>query len=169
MKASSSISVTLLGMVIEVREEQAQNASSPIFVTPSGIPMEVNAEQPLKAELLMLVKPLGRSTDVSDEQSSYLQLIVHQLVLVETVEKCWRRFYGWRKRLRINVFNYYKPQNARLCAIFSSLVNTNRAKNDNTTLASCPFQVCWIGWMTFILMTRSLSLFTIGSNRNLCS
>ena len=42
---------TLLGIVIEVREEHSQKASYPIFITPSGIETDMRERQPRKAEL----------------------------------------------------------------------------------------------------------------------
>ena len=41
MKAASSIEVTLLGMVIEVRELHLLKAEFPIVVTPFGMVIEV--------------------------------------------------------------------------------------------------------------------------------
>ena len=41
--------VTLLGIVIETKEEQFRKAEFPILVTLFGIVTEVKAEQPLKA------------------------------------------------------------------------------------------------------------------------
>ena len=38
--------VTLLGIVMEVNEEQPLKVLEPILVTPSGIVIEVNEEQP---------------------------------------------------------------------------------------------------------------------------
>ena len=42
--------VTLLGIVMEVREEQPENAELPILVTLLGIITEVREEQPKKAK-----------------------------------------------------------------------------------------------------------------------
>ena len=41
--------VTLLGIVIEVKEEQFKKASSPMLVTLLGIVIEIKEEQPEKA------------------------------------------------------------------------------------------------------------------------
>jgi len=45
LKAAGAISVTLLPMVTEVREEQPEKASSSIVVTLLGIVTEVREEQ----------------------------------------------------------------------------------------------------------------------------
>ena len=49
LKAWSPILVTLLGMVIEVKEEQPEKALLPILVTLLGMVTEVKEEQPSKA------------------------------------------------------------------------------------------------------------------------
>ena len=54
--------VTLLGIVIEVREEQTQKASCPMLVTPLGIVMEEREEQPEKVASPMLVTQIGRAS-----------------------------------------------------------------------------------------------------------
>ena len=47
--------VTLLGIVMEVSDEQPMNVSTPMLVTLSGIVIEVSASQPKKALSPMLV------------------------------------------------------------------------------------------------------------------
>jgi hypothetical protein len=49
--------------------------------------MDVRLEQPMKAHSPMDVTLLGMVIEVRPEQSSYLQLIVCQLVSIKTVEK----------------------------------------------------------------------------------
>lgn len=82
-KADSAILLTSLPMVIEVRLEQPEKACSPMVFT----------------ELLIV-------NDVRPLQPEFLQLIVCQLDLVKTVEKCLRRFCGGQKSGRFNVFNF---------------------------------------------------------------
>ena len=56
-KAEEPIVVTLLGIVIEVREEQLTKAQSPIVVTLLGMVTEVREEQPEKAHFPIVVTP----------------------------------------------------------------------------------------------------------------
>ena len=58
-----------------------------MLVTLLGMVTEVRLLQPEKAKLLMRVRLLGMVTEVRLLQSLYLQLVVSQLVLIETVEK----------------------------------------------------------------------------------
>ena len=59
--------VTLLGMVIEVREEQPEKAELPIEVTLLGMMIEVREEQPEKA---------------SEQMNLQLSLILHDVMEV---------------------------------------------------------------------------------------
>ena len=77
-----------------------------MLVTLLGIVTEVRPLQPEKAEYPMLVTLLGIVTEVRPKQPQFLQLIVCQLDLVKTVEKCLRRFCGGQKTERFNVFNF---------------------------------------------------------------
>lgn len=54
----------------------------------------------------MVVTLLGIEMSVNPRLFSFLQLIVCQLDLVKTVEKCLRRFCGGQKPGRFNVFNF---------------------------------------------------------------
>ena len=60
--------VTLLGIVIEVREVQFQKAASPMLVTLLPIVTEVREEQPAKAAYPMLVTLSGMVIEVRDSQ-----------------------------------------------------------------------------------------------------
>ena len=70
LKASSSMLVTLLGMVIEVSEEQLLKVPFSMLVTLLGIVMEVRASQARKALSPMLVTLLGMVIEVREEQWS---------------------------------------------------------------------------------------------------
>ena len=61
--------VTLLGIVIEVREEQSAKAPSPMLVTPLGIVIEVREEQAAKAPTPIFVTLLPMLTEVKEEHS----------------------------------------------------------------------------------------------------
>ena len=67
-KASSPIVVTLLGIVIEVREEQSEKTLSPIVVTLLGIVIEVRERQLAKAAPSIVVTLLGIVIEVREEQ-----------------------------------------------------------------------------------------------------
>ena len=62
--------VTLLGIVTEVKREQAEKAPFSMLVTLLGIVTEVKPGQPEKAYLPMLVTLLGIVTEVKAEQLS---------------------------------------------------------------------------------------------------
>lgn len=59
-----------------------------------------NASDPKDSRLV------DKVIDERFSQSQFLQLIVCQLDLVKTVEKCLRRFCGGQKPGRFNVFNF---------------------------------------------------------------
>ena len=80
--------VMVLGIVMESRLLHPEKVPLPMLVTLLGIVMEVRLLQPPKAANPMFVTLLGIVMEVRPLQFEYLQLIVHQLVLVETVEKC---------------------------------------------------------------------------------
>ena len=58
------ISVTLSGIVIEVKPVQSENACQPMDVTLSGIVIEVKPVQPLNASQPMYVTPSSIITDL---------------------------------------------------------------------------------------------------------
>ena len=63
-KAPSPILVTLLGIVIEVKEEQPSKALFPMLVTLLGMVMEVREEHSKKAQSQIDVNAGGRVTDL---------------------------------------------------------------------------------------------------------
>ena len=68
-KASSPISVTELGIMIDLRPEQLQKAHSPILVTELGIVIEVRPKQSEKASCPISVTELGIAIEVRCGQS----------------------------------------------------------------------------------------------------
>ena len=71
LKIPSPMLVTLLGIVIEMREEHPEKARSPMLLTLLGIVIEMR-----------------------EEQYRYLEVIDYQLFAVNTAEK-WIGFYLW--------------------------------------------------------------------------
>ena len=97
-KAPSPMTVTLEGMMvflhpaIKVFEAVSiialQLLRESYFLFPASTVIAIKPLQPPKAKPSILITLLGMVTEVKPLQFEYLQLIVHQLVLVETVEKC---------------------------------------------------------------------------------
>lgn len=86
LNASEPIEVTVLGIVTLERASQPLNTASLMDVIELGIitlfrPLNWNASEPIE------VTELGMSMLDRLKQSSYLQLIVCQLVLIKTIEK----------------------------------------------------------------------------------
>ena len=78
----------------DVKPKQSRKAPSPILVTEFGIVTDVKPMQSKKTPSPILVTELGIVTDVKLVQYLYLEVIVYQLFVVNTVEK-WIGFYLW--------------------------------------------------------------------------
>lgn len=68
--------------------KQSLKAPTPMSETELPIVTEVGLLQSSNALAPMLLTKFGIMTVARPRQPSYLQPVVHQLVLVETVEKC---------------------------------------------------------------------------------
>ena len=72
------IVLTLGGMVMDVRQEQPENAQSPIAVTLSGMVVEVRQEQPENVFSPIAVTLSGMVIEVRLLQEMYLLLVDYQ-------------------------------------------------------------------------------------------